>query len=553
MSITVQLAHFSDCHSHFDGAPMRFSPVGESEWRTQCGGYARILSRLTALRQQADAAGQTCLFLHGGDTFQGSLYFNRFKGRANADLLSLLRPDAMVIGNHEFDLGNGPLVEFLRQLDFPVLAANLDSSQEPADAPLRLRGLPMLHDASRPWHKRIIDGVPFALLGITLPQMAAIANPDAYTHFHGIEETLVAALAEIKAEGIHHIILLSHLGLEQDKRLAARFPELSLIIGGHTHSQLGDLAPLGLESDGSYPLMVNEVAILHAAHSALCLGVCELEFNARGRVQRSQGRLEWLPWQPWPFDSVPPAGLLFCQPAPALELHLAKRYRPELETMTQRIVTRLAGPLHHQRLPDANLPAGSQVAPLVAHAMLTGAREQVGQVDFALHNAGGVRCSLEPGPLSEADIAGRLLPFAIPLTLYRVHGHELAEALEGAIDNATNNGVTGNGSGSFPYTAGVRFSYQADKPKGARITRLEWEASPGQWQPVEADAIYRGVSSAYTASGKEGYTALARTLTQHNQELGITLADAFIRWARYLPELSVMPPLLAYQGPGVVS
>ena len=96
--MTVQLAHFSDCHSHFDGAPMRFSPDGESEWRTQCGGYGRILTRLTALRQQAEAAGQTCLLLHGGDTFQGSLYFNRFKGRANADLLALLRPDAMEIG-----------------------------------------------------------------------------------------------------------------------------------------------------------------------------------------------------------------------------------------------------------------------------------------------------------------------------------------------------------------------------------------------------------------------------------------------------------------------
>ncbi|MCR3909425.1 bifunctional metallophosphatase/5'-nucleotidase [Aeromonas hydrophila] len=549
MSITVQLAHFSDCHSHFDGAPMRFAPAGESEWRTQCGGYARILTRLNALRRQADAAGQTCLFLHGGDTFQGSLYFNRFKGRANADLLSLLRPDAMVIGNHEFDLGNGPLVEFLRQLDFPVLAANLDSSQEPADAPLRLRGLPQLYDASRPWHQRIIDDVPFALLGITLPQMAAIASPDPHTRFHGIEQTLKTALAEIKAAGIRHIILLSHLGLEQDKQLAEHFPELSLIIGGHTHSLLGDLAPLGLASEGSYPLMRNGVAILHAAHSALCLGVCELTFDQHGRVERSRGQLEWLPWQPWPFASTPPAGLHFCEPAPELEQLLAKRYRPELETMTQRIVTRLDGPLHHQRLPDASLPAGSQVAPLVASAMLAGAREQVGQVDFALHNAGGVRCSLEPGPLSEADIAGRLLPFAIPLTLYRVHGHELAEALEGAIDNATNNGVTGNGSGSFPYTAGVRFCYQADQPRGRRITRLEWERAPGQWQPVEADAIYRGVSSAYTASGKEGYTALARTLTQHNQELGITLADAFIRWARYLPELAATPALVEYQGP----
>ncbi|WP_349922003.1 bifunctional metallophosphatase/5'-nucleotidase [Aeromonas veronii] len=548
MSITVQLAHFSDCHSHFDGAPMRFLPVGESEWRTQCGGYGRILTRLDRLRAQAEAAGQACLFLHGGDTFQGSLYFNRFKGRANADLLGRLRPDAMVIGNHEFDLGNGPLVEFLRQLDFPVLTANLDSSQEPDGLSLRLRGLTNLYDASRPWHQRLVGGVPFALLGITLPQMATIANPDAHTHFHGIEETLTRALEEIRAQGIHHIILLSHLGLEQDKRLAARFPELSLIIGGHTHSLLGDLAPLGLTSEGDYPLMIEGVAILHAAHSALCLGVCELTFDDAGRVSHSRGQLEWLPWQPWPFASEAPAGLCFCEPAAEIEQHLAKRYRPELETMTQRVVTRLDAPLHHQRLPDANYPAGSQVAPLVASAMLSAAHEQVGQVDFSLHNAGGVRCSLEAGPLSEADIAGRLLPFAIPLTLYRVHGHELAEALESAIDNATNNGVVGNGNGSFPYTAGVRFCYQGDRPKGSRITRLEWEPSPGQWQAVDANTVYRGVSSAYTASGKEGYTALARTLTQHNQELGITLADAFSRWARHRPVLAPLPVLVEYHG-----
>ena len=81
--------------------------------------------------------------------------------------------------------------------------------------------------------------MPFALLGITLPQMAAIASPDPHTRFHGIEETLSRALGEIKAAGIQHIILLSHLGLAQDKRLATRFPELSLIVGGHTHSLLG--------------------------------------------------------------------------------------------------------------------------------------------------------------------------------------------------------------------------------------------------------------------------------------------------------------------------
>ncbi len=452
-------------------------PVGEGQWRTQYGGYARILTRLTQLRAKAAAAGQRFLFLHGGDSFQGSLYFNRFKGRANADLLAMLAPDAMVLGNHEFDLGNGPLVE---SAPARFSGAGRQSGQQSGacrHSP-RAVGYSHLYDAHQPWHRRVIDGVPFALLGITLAQMAAIANPDPHTRFHAVADTLTRVLREIKREGIQHIVLLSHLGLDQDKLLAERFPELSLIIGGHTHSLLGDLAPLGLPSEGSYPLMNNGVAILHAGHSALCLGVCELTFDEAGRVVQSQGQLEWLPWQPWPFASTPPAGLTFCEPDQQLEQHLAKRYRPEIETMSQRIVTRLAAPLPHQRLPDATLPYGSQLAPLVARAMLTAAREQVGEVDFALHNAGGVRCSLEPGPLSEADIAGRLLPFAIPLTLYRVHGHELAEALENAIDNATNNGVVGNGNGSFPYTAGVRFTYQADRPKGQRITRLEWEAAP---------------------------------------------------------------------------
>jgi 5'-nucleotidase len=92
-----------------------------------------------------------------------------------------------------------------------------------------------------------------------------------------------------------------------------------------------------------------------------------------------------------------PAGLHFCEPAPELEQHLARRYRPSSETMTRRVVTRLADPLHHQRLPDASLPAGSQVAPLVASAMLASAREQVGQVDLPCTMPGRALL-LEPGP-----------------------------------------------------------------------------------------------------------------------------------------------------------
>ncbi|MGL5947486.1 MAG: bifunctional metallophosphatase/5'-nucleotidase [Aeromonas sp.] len=549
MSMRLRLTHINDCHAHFDGAPFCFPCADGRQWRTPCGGYGRLLTRLTALRHDARAGDMPFLFLHGGDTFQGSLYFNRFKARASSDLLSMLAPDAMVVGNHEFDLGNSALVEFMRHTGFPLLAANMDNRADAAPYPHGLNQAPQLFDCRQPWLTKIVGGVPFALIGLTSPQMQSLGNPDAHTRFLAAETTLSAAIGDIHAAGIRHIILLSHLGLECDRQIARQFPALSLIVGGHTHSLLGDLAPLGLPSEGSYPLFEADVAIVQAGHSALCLGVCDLEFDAQGRVSGARGGIEWLPWQPWPFADTPPSNLHWCEPDALLEAHLAQRYRPALVEMASHVVTQLTLPLIHQRLPDAHWPQGSQVAPLVATAMLDCARaQQVGEIDFALHNAGGVRCSLEPGPLTAADIAGRLLPFAIPLTVYQVRGDELAQTLESAINNATNNGVIGHGSGSYPYVAGLRFHYHATRPLGARLSGLMWECKPGQWQAIEPTRVYRGVSSAYTASGKEGYHALIQTFLAHHRELGITLADAFIRWASSRETLTPLPNFVHYSG-----
>lgn len=77
--------------------------------------------------------------------------------------------------------------------------------------------------------------------------------------------------------------------------------------------------------------------------------------------------------------------------------------------------------------------------------------------EFAIHNAGGVRNSLNVGNVSVADIAGKLLPFAVPIGVYQLKGKDIAAALEGAINNATNNGVVGTGDGSYPYTFNLNF------------------------------------------------------------------------------------------------
>ena len=146
---TLTLAHINDTHSNFEPSPVQFSLENQQKSYTleaHSGGYARLGYQIEHARQQAAIKQSPFIFLHGGDSFQGTLYFREFKGAANAHLLNLLKPDAMVIGNHEVDAGNSPVQAFLNRIDFPVLAGNMDLSQEDRHKSGRLYGHPMLYD-----------------------------------------------------------------------------------------------------------------------------------------------------------------------------------------------------------------------------------------------------------------------------------------------------------------------------------------------------------------------------------------------------------------------
>lgn len=161
------------------------------------------------------------------------------------------------------------------------------------------------------------------------------------------------------------------------------------------------------------------------------------------------------------------------------------------------------------------------------------------RVNFALHNAGGVRQSVAQGQLTLADVMGQLLPFELPLVKYEIQGQFLYQALESAINAATNNSVRGTGAGSFPYTYGLRYYYDGRRPLGERLFRLEMMQQDSQslWYPVEPESLYVGVSTSYTAAGKEGYHPLLQARWQESME-SLTLPQAFIRFLNRSPNLS---------------
>ena len=85
------------------------------------GGFAR----LAAVVEQQRAGDAPVLFLHAGDALSPSLLSSFDEGRHAIELLNLMRPDAFVPGNHEFDFGPEVFAQRVAEAEFPILAANL--------------------------------------------------------------------------------------------------------------------------------------------------------------------------------------------------------------------------------------------------------------------------------------------------------------------------------------------------------------------------------------------------------------------------------------------
>ncbi|TCN81168.1 bifunctional metallophosphatase/5'-nucleotidase [Shewanella fodinae] len=569
MTYRLTLAHINDTHSHFDPSLVQFKvQLQHGQFTLAChsGGYSRIAAQVAKLRQKAQEQQREMLFLHAGDSFHGTLFYSKFNGRANARLLELLQPDAMTIGNHDIDDGNAVLADFIRTVSFPVMAANMDISHEVAKKSGSFRGLENLYA----WDEqagigryllREFYGRQLAIIGITLDQMKKVARPDPDTEFLDAIATTKATVQHLKRHGVDHILLLSHLGIEQDKQLAAEIADISLIIGGHTHTLMGDFADLGLPCM-PYATAVNGIPIIHAGKHAETLGIADIEFDEQGRVTQIQGSSHFMLDRHFMLSGETTAsehdyreaqerlashtGILWDEQDAQINQVIDTEFRPAISNMEQQVLAFLPKTLLHTRLPSRSLPHGSEIAPWVSQSMFLAAKTQDPRVNFALHNAGGVRQSLVQGQITLADVMGRLLPFELPLVKYEIAGDALFRVLESAINAATNNSVIGTGAGSFPYTYGLRYFYDGRLALGQRLFRLELLSPLGGWQPLQRDDFYVGVSTSYTASGKEGYDALLEARWQ--QALPeVTLPSAFIQLLQQSPTFDPqLPPTVYY-------
>jgi 5'-nucleotidase / UDP-sugar diphosphatase len=466
----LTVLHTNDTHGHWE--PFVVSNVSQS-------GIARRATLIKQLR----AENPNSLLVDAGDVSQGTLYFVQYKHQEGRDFYNLLGYDVVTPGNHEFDLGPKLFADnFVTGAKFGIVNANIDFSNEPS-----------LVGKIPAYLIKQVGGQSIGIIGMITDELPIDSNAGPNIKMKDALATAKAAVADLEKQGVNKIIMLTHRGYGADLDLAAKMDGIDLIVGGHTHSLLGDAAKLDKSFSapvGPYPTIVKtpsggKTIIVQDFEYGRLLGRIDLTFDDKGVVTAYEG-------QPIFVDKN------IADDADAAKKlgELAKPLEDLKKQMVGKTSVDLIGESSVTRNQESNL------GDLIADAMLWSTALDKTQV--AIVNGGAMRRTIKAGDISYGDIL-EVLPFGNRVVQLDINGADLQAALENGISQVY---FGGGSAGRFPQVAGLKFSADLGKPAGARVTDVQIGSVKNGFKPLDKTATYRIVTLDFMAGGGDGYAML---------------------------------------------
>ncbi len=359
------------------------------------------------------------------------------------------------------------LARYLDAVEFPVLAANIEAAEEP-----------LLAGRLRPTVTFRSGAARLVVAGLVTPDTPSLSSPGPNLRFTDPAEAAARAVWEARREGPATVVVLSHLGIAADRRLAAAVAGLDVILGGHSHTLV---APPEVVAGPDRPVLLAQ-----AGAFGRWLGRLDLELDAQGRVAAHAGATRELTMD---VPEDPEAAALVAELAAPLA---ALRARPAFT------------------LPAALPNAGCGSAPCalgeaVAEAMRVAMRAEIGW-----QNAGGLRAGLPEGQVNWGDVL-TTLPFSNTVVRLTLRGGAVLAALE--------HGLARRGGG-FPQLAGLRLAGDGARP--------EVRDAAGDWRPLEPERAYTVATNDFLRRGGDGYAMFREPLEA--LEDGPPVEEAVVRW-----------------------
>lgn len=525
--VRLTILHTGDLHSRI--LPYAMVPqftdqeLGLEEGKESYGGAPQIA---TILKQEREASGRS-LHLDSGDYFQGAPIFNLFDGEVEMRVMSKFGVDAAIAGNHEFDAGSRNYATQIEQFaDFRVLGANYDfaSSDDPWNS--RLDGL--------------IDAYAiFDVKGLTVG-VVGLANLSSITSIHEADNSMdVVALDTMSTlefytgliePQVDLVVVMTHLGLDDDELIARENPHVDLVLGGHLHVAFDPIKVIPSNAQPGKQVIVS-------AAGAFAKFVQRVDVVVKdGEIVAHDSRLI-------PITSDIPAD-------PAME-ELLEDYVRELEDTIN-----LDQPVAHttDRLRRfGNSGGDSPLGNLVAEAMQY--RSGI-ETDFGMTNSLGIRTDIQ-GPADFEDVhvvtieeLFNVLPFDNTITTMFLSGAEVQALFDYIASRSASRGCS-----TQAQISSARMVMDCSNEVGLDITiGGSWDEclgdadceAPGEicsanacGRPIAPTESYELATNNYIAQGGSGFFVLENNTTQ--EDSGISMRDAVRFFMQDISENDTIP------------
>ena len=467
---------------------------------------------VTAVNEQREA-NKDALLIDAGDVFAGTLYFSEFEGQADVKLMNYLKYDVMTLGNHEFDLGaskegHKALADFIQATEFPFVSANVDASNDEL-----LKGLFSDLISSDPENGKVyqgmvkeVNGEKIGFFGLTTAETEFISSP-VNVKFNDYIETAKKAVAAFEKMGINKIVAVTHIGyddnanVDNDLLLAEHVDGIDIIVGGHSHTELKEAKVIAKDEP---------TVIVQASEYLKMLGKVDVTFDENGVVKKANGQLIEL------AD--------FEDDAKAVEI--LKPFKDKIKEVeaTEIGVTlekALETPRDGGTITKPSVRKNETIlGNIIADGMLQKAKEVAKTYDkkvvMALTNGGGIRASIDAGPVTVGDVR-TVLTFGNTLAMMDVTGKELRAGFEHALSQFPKE------NGGFLHIAGGKVEFDYTKPVGQKVVSLAYKNEQGEFVAIKEDETYTVATNAFTAKGGDGFTSFGQAYASGRvTDFGIT-------------------------------
>lgn len=450
-SNTVRLLFTNDMHSHlrpiyhrdyYDEAALRAagltagSPeaylssfVGYEDLAKRYGKVGGMAQLATVIRREREALPDRTLLLDAGDTWYGSAIGLLTEGRACVQVMNAIGYDAMTL-HWEFNFGKEILLARVKEAKFAVLAQNVtDDFEDRVFKPSLVRDLGGVRVGV------IGQAYPFSMLTTELRDN----NPDLHAGY--AIEALTKEVSRLRsAEGVQIVVLLSHMGPDQERAIAERVPGIDVVVGGHTHEILWQ------------PIRAGSTLIVQAGSHGKFLGELDLVIRG-GRVDGFQYRL-----LPILADRI--------EPEPRVAALVDDLYRPH-EARLGRVIGESRSVLYRRSLYGGT----TDMYMATAYREISGA-------EIGCCPGWRFGSTVLPGPVTVEDVYSAMKPTASPLYTVRLSARTIRSVIEDNLDNVFNPDPLERLGGEVIRCLGVSGTVHADKPRGSRLQDMRINERP---------------------------------------------------------------------------